>query len=120
MYSFLLCLPPKHTKLHRLIAEDNQLTLSSVECINKAMEGRSCSIRELDLKQSSFLFGVNWVPSRKGAMGRMDEVGVGQRARGVSGDRSVQCAVGLEALKPLYVLERQAQMYITHGYLPGK
>lgn len=75
--SLSLCSHPKHTKLRHLIAEASQLTLSGVECVNKAMEGRSCSLRELDLKQSKFLFAVNWQPS-KGAVCREDEVGVEQ------------------------------------------
>ena len=84
------------------------------------MEGRSCSIRELDLKQSSFLFGVNWVPSRKGAVGRKDEVGVGQHARVLVMIAVCNVQLRLEALKPLHVLEWQPRVRIAHGYLPGK
>ena len=75
--SLSLCSHPKHTILRRLIAEASQLTLRNVECVNKAMEGRSCSLQELDLKQSKFLFAVNWLPSQ-GAVYREDEVGVEQ------------------------------------------
>ena len=68
--------PPQHTKLHCLIVEANQLDLRSARIVNKAMEGRSCTVRELDLRQSTSLFAANWVPSKKGYAAGTEEVRV--------------------------------------------
>ena len=64
----------KKTRLHKLIAESNRITSQECKRVNKAMEGRSSSIKELDLSKSDMLFQDSIQDSPKPLMERKEEL----------------------------------------------
>ena len=44
------------TNLRLLTANNSCMTFDGIELVNKAMEGRTCSLKEVDFKKSQALF----------------------------------------------------------------